>query len=123
MMRPSCHRFMWRASRSHFTAAGLDRRLSLPVEPEGRTHIFNQYTVRVPDRDRIYADLRRQGYEVTLPYLPPNHLEACYAHLGHRRGDFPATESFCDELLALPCHQYLSEESVGELAERVVGLV
>ena len=91
--------------------------------PAGAVPAWRVFTVRVPDRDRVYAELRSLGYEVTLPYLPANHLEKCYAHLGVGRGALPETEAFCDELLALPCHQYLSEESVAELAEAVVGLV
>lgn len=91
--------------------------------PAGAMPAWRVFTVRVPDRDRVYAELRSLGYEVTLPYLPANHLEKCYAHLGVGRGELPETEAFCDELLALPCHQYLAEESVEELAGAVLGLV
>jgi dTDP-4-amino-4,6-dideoxygalactose transaminase len=91
--------------------------------PAGAVPAWRVFTVRIPNRDRVYAALREQGYEVTLPYLPANHLEKCYAHLGVGRGELPETEAFCDELLALPCHQYLSEEIVEELADKVVGLI
>lgn len=91
--------------------------------PEGAVPSWRVFTVRVPDRDRIYAELRRLGYEVTLPYLPANHLDTCYAYLNGRRGDLPQTESFCDELLALPCHQYVASERVDELASQILELL
>jgi hypothetical protein len=47
----------------------------------------------------------RQGIEVALHYLPANHLDSCYAHLGHRPGSLPETEAFCAQLLSVPCHQ------------------
>jgi dTDP-4-amino-4,6-dideoxygalactose transaminase len=37
-----------------------------------------------------------------LHYPIPLHLQQAYAHLGHRRGDFPVTEAISDECLSLP---------------------
>lgn len=91
--------------------------------PDGAEPVWRTFTVRVPDRDRIYATLRRDGYEVTLPYLPPSHLEACYRAEGYEPGSLPETERFADELLALPCHPFLDDGQVDELAERVTTLV
>jgi len=76
--------------------------------------------VRVPDRDRVYAQLRRAGIEVTLPYLPANHLDGSTRDLGYRRGDLPVTEAVCDTLLALPSHPFLSQDQVDEVAETVL---
>lgn len=73
--------------------------------------------VRVPERDRVYAELRRAGIEVTLPYLPANHLDACTRDLGYRRGDLPVTEAFCDTMLALPSHPFLTAAQVDEVAD------
>src|SRR5690606_18737063 len=36
-------------------AAGLTARVRLPVEPEGRVHVYHQFVVQVPDRDRVRA--------------------------------------------------------------------
>lgn len=79
--------------------------------------------VRVPDRDRVYAVLRRSGIEVSLPYLPANHLDGSTRNLGYRRGDLPVTEAVCDSLLALPSHPFLSEDQVDEVAEAVLAAV
>ena len=52
-----------------FADAGLAGRIALPVEPAGCRHIFNQYVVRVPERDRVRARLtaRRHRHRDLLP--------------------------------------------------------
>ncbi len=91
--------------------------------PENSEPAWRFFTVRVPQRDRIYAELYKQGIETMLAYLPVNHLDVCYQHLGYVRGSLPATEAFADELLALPCHPYLTNEDVEEVAQTLVNLL
>ena len=84
-----------------FEAAGLGDRVILPSEAEGRHHVFNQYVIRVPaaGRDALRAHLanRRVGTEVYYPI--PLHLQSCFASLGHKPGDFPASEAAASETM------------------------
>ena len=62
-----------RATTRLFADAGLAGRVALPVEPPDRRHIFNQYVVRVPERDRVRALLaeRRHRHRDLLPRAVP----------------------------------------------------
>jgi dTDP-4-amino-4,6-dideoxygalactose transaminase len=83
--------------------------LVLPSRTTNR-HIFNQYIVRVPQRDRLRAYLLARGISTEIYYPVPMHLQECFSYLGHSRGDFPESERAALQTLALPVYPELSEE-------------
>ncbi len=101
-------------------AAGLEARVTVPVEGEGHHHVFNQFVVRVPARDRVREILAGRGVGTAVYYPVPFHLQDCFAPLGHAAGDFPEAERAARETLALPIYPELTaaqrERVVGELA-------
>ena len=102
-------------------SAGLSDRVAVPFVPADRRHIFNQYIVRVPDRDRVRAFLADRGIGTEIYYPVPFHLQECFAGLGHHRGDFPHAETAADSTLALPIYGELTADQqsavVGALAD------
>ena len=82
--------------------AGLNGVVTLPAEAPGRTHIYNQFVIRVPDRDRVRAGLQARGVGTAVYYPVPLHRQDCFTHLGYRAGDLPYAEAAATESLALP---------------------
>jgi dTDP-4-amino-4,6-dideoxygalactose transaminase len=81
--------------------------------------IYNQYVVRVPDRDRVKKTLQDKGIGSAIYYPLSLHRQECFAYLGYREGDFPQSEKACKEVLALPVYPELPEEHVRYVAQEL----
>jgi dTDP-4-amino-4,6-dideoxygalactose transaminase len=104
-------------------AAGLTRHITLPPEAAGRTHTYNQFVVRVPDRDRVKSGLKARGVATAIYYPVPFHQQECFAHLGPWPAGFPEAERAARESLALPIFSELSDEQLRHVVESLAATV
>src|SRR5262249_36244935 len=93
-----------------FSRYGLDALVQLPVEPVHCYHVYNQFTVRVAERDRLREFLKQDGIPTEVYYPQPLHLQPPFAYLGHQFGHFPHARADRRELLSLPIYPELSAE-------------
>jgi dTDP-4-amino-4,6-dideoxygalactose transaminase len=112
-----------RRSNAEFLTTHLEG-VTTPSVADGATHVYHQYTIRVPeDRDRVVQALREEHGVGSGVYYPiPNHrlqsLERFAPGL-----DLPETERAAAQVISLPVHPSLEPGDLERIVEGVGAVV
>lgn len=91
----------------------------VPEVASGNTHVYAQYTIRVPERDAVAAALKQAGIPTAVYYPKCLHEQPVFASAGYHWGDFPEAEQASREVLSLPMHPFLSERDQDQICSAV----
>ena len=94
-----------------FAEAGIDQVIGLPKSLPNRRHVWNQYTIRVPEglRDDLRKNLAEQKIGTEIYYPLGLHEQECFSDLGYATESLPETYKASREVLALPIFPELTE--------------
>jgi len=93
--------------------------IGLPITPDGRTHVFHQYTLDVGGaRDAIVEDLREAGIGADIYYPIPVHRQPYIMERG-LHADLPVTDAAASRTLALPMYPGLTDAEQEQVIEAV----
>jgi dTDP-4-amino-4,6-dideoxygalactose transaminase len=73
-------------------------------------HVYHLFVVRVAERERVRAELRRRGIQTGVHYPVPCHLQPPLRRFAD--GPLPVTEQAANELLSLPLFPHMTDEQV-----------
>lgn len=79
--------------------------------------IYNQYTLRVQDRDKLQHHLNEFTIGNMIYYPVPLHLQACFKDLGYQEGDCPESEKAANEVLSIPIYPELTESQLSYVVD------
>jgi dTDP-4-amino-4,6-dideoxygalactose transaminase len=91
-------------------AKGLEGCVETPGTPDQCKSAWAQYSVISDKRNQIRAALKAGGVPTAVYYPAPLHLQKAFSSLGHKKGDFPVSESVADNIFSLPMSPYLTDE-------------
>jgi dTDP-4-amino-4,6-dideoxygalactose transaminase len=94
--------------------------LEIPARQPNSSHVFHQYTLRVKNGQRtaLRAHLTEGGVSAMIYYPMPLYKQDAYSHYW-RGGELAVTEQLCDEVMSLPIHTELSEETLTYIVDTV----
>jgi dTDP-4-amino-4,6-dideoxygalactose transaminase len=109
-----------RAHAEQYLAAlsGLDS-LVIETPADYGSHVYHLFVVRVAERDRVLAQLAKDGVSCGIHYPNPVHLLKAYQELGLGPGSFPVTEKFALEILSLPMFPELTDSQIETVVQKL----
>ncbi|MBN2582471.1 MAG: DegT/DnrJ/EryC1/StrS family aminotransferase [Planctomycetes bacterium] len=99
--------------------AGVDGVVTPHIEEWNYT-IYNQYVIRVPNRDKVMAHLKEKKIGCEIYYPLPLHVQECFAYLGYKEGAMPEAEKATRETVAIPIYPELTDEMKDYVAASVI---
>ncbi len=95
--------------------------VQVPFRASYSSHVFHQYTLRVPagHRDGLRDALQAADIPCGVYYPIPLHLQKAYRSFGYSKGDFPHSETASLEVISLPMHTELTEEQQKFIAQTI----
>ena len=96
-------------------------RLLLPSEMPGRTHTWNQFTLRVTNgkRDALMEHLAANQIGSAIYYPVPLHRQECFSNLAGVEARLPICEKMADEVLSIPIYPELSTEQIDHVINTI----
>jgi dTDP-4-amino-4,6-dideoxygalactose transaminase len=110
-----------RRENARLLAAGLEGYLT-PMVPDGREHVWHQFTLRFPDdRDGVARRLRDRGVGTMVYYPVPVHRQPYLRHMlaGSERLDLPVTDRLASEVLSIPVRADLTRDEIEQIIDHV----
>jgi len=98
-------------------------RVGRPFRDQRARHIFNQYVVRVPNRDAVRTRMGERGIGTEVYYPVALHMQQCFSMLGYHEGDMPHSEAAAKETLALPIYPELTEDQIRYVAATLLDVL
>lgn len=94
--------------------------LQIPIREDNSSHVFHQYTLRVKNgkRNELKAFLQEHGVPSMIYYPVPLYKQKAYAKYWDGK-KLPVTETLSDEVISLPMHTELDEETLKFICEKV----
>ncbi len=107
--------------RRFFAESGLaaSEQVVLPLDAGYGRHIYNQFVIRVKQRDGLADYLKQQGIGSEVYYPLPMHLQDCFAGMSLAVGAFPESETAAQETLALPIYPELREAMLAQVVQAI----
>jgi dTDP-4-amino-4,6-dideoxygalactose transaminase len=110
-----------KVARRYNAALGKSNRIRVPLVIEGAQSTWAQYTIQVPDRNKLQADLKDKGIPTAVYYPIPMSAQKGYAH--YPSAPVPVAEKIGKTVVSLPMHPYLDAATQDRIIEAVLASV
>lgn len=90
----------------------------LPQTLPGNTHVYHQFSIRVPDRDGLRAYLKDEGIPTAIHYPIPLHQQPAFRAIGRNTG-LPVSEQVAEHIISLPIYPEMPQADRQQVVDAV----
>ena len=110
----------WRKRIAGMYMEGIENPLvRLPETRNGTEHVYHVFPLLCEKREELQRYLLDKEIHTLIHYPIPPHLQKCYEYLGHRKGEYPLSESYAAQELSLPIYAGMPDEEVKLVTDAV----
>ncbi len=93
-------------------------KIELPrIKYDRDSHVFHLFVVRTKGRNKLQKYMLDNGIKTQIHYPIPPHLSECYLELNHKKGDFPITEKYSNQVLSIPLYNGMTQEEMDRVID------
>lgn len=97
----------------------INPKIEKPLIRSGATSVWHQYVIHCKQRDELIKFLNDKNIGTIIHYPVPPHLQECYDYLGYKKGAFPITEKFANEVLSIPLYNGMTNEEQSRVIDAI----
>jgi len=105
-------------ARRYNEAFAKSNSIRVPRVIDGAQSTWAQYTIQVPERDKLQADLKAKGVPTAIYYTIPLSAQKAYAH--YPSAPVPVSTALGKTVISLPMHPYLDEATQDKIIAAVL---
>ncbi len=91
--------------------------ISLPAYENIENHVFHQFVIRTPEREKLQKYLFENGIETLIHYPIPPHQQGAYQEWKNLQ--LPLTEQIHREVLSIPVRENLTRDEIFYIIEKI----
>lgn len=92
-------------------------KVTVPYIDKGNTHVYAQFSIQVPEREKVIDYLSKNGIPTAVHYPVPLHLQPVFSGECGGKGDFPIAEKVSEKIMSLPMHPFLEQNDQDKIID------
>jgi len=92
------------------------------AKPDHDRHVYNQYVIRVAQRDNVMANLKKNGIASAVYYPKPLHTQECFTAKDQHTQSLSQSEAASLESMAIPIGPELTETQLSHVSATLVAI-
>ena len=94
-------------------------KITLPIEIAGYKHVYNQFVLRVTNRDKLYNYLKKNHIGSEIYYPIPLHQQTCFNQFNDGIKNLAESEAASKETIALPIYPEMTESMIKKVVTTI----